>query len=588
MYASSARTRPQTAALLATKRPGIAVFTCWWIHNDYRRRNRLCIIRIRHPLDAPQPLTEPDGFMDKQNHAFRARRRSIAAAVALVVLSVFLTACGGGASTSSTNSSGDVLRIGIPTEALPNPALATVSNLWASTVYDLAYAPLIHLTPDGQLEPSLAASWRYVEDAEIPNTVFEMALRPDIEFSDGEPVDAVAVAKWLNYFVTAGGSYAGVLGSNPVITAVDPVTVRVQLTAPNPSLGVTFSDAGPNIGFVASPVAVDDPTLFSSATYGAGQYVLDSSNSVTGDNYTYTPSPNYFDQTAIKFEAVQVKVIAQASSRLQAQQSGQLDIAFGDLTTADAASKAGLQTLSVAQGVVAYTFDLVNDKSQPALQDIRVRQAIAHAIDRKSLAQDLLGGYSDAASSPLFSDIQTGADEYWTYDPDLSKKLLNEAGYPNGFSFAALVQGAYKGLTGEPLMRAVAQQLQAVGITMDITSYSTDPAYAKDVFGSVAPMFELVPTVTTVPTFYGPWVAKDGVFDFFGGDASLDALYTEGATSPTPENAWADMIEQYVSKAYTIPVVTDPTLYYVSPRLSGVEVSTEHNTALPTEWQFSN
>lgn len=526
--------------------------------------------------------------MEKSKIARRARSRSTVFIVALMAVAMFLTACGGGTSTSSANGSGDVLRIGIPTEALPNPALATVSNLWASTVYDLAYAPLIHLTPDGQLEPSLAVSWGYVENTEVPNTVFEMKLRPEAVFSDGTPVDAAAVAKWLNYFVTAGGSYAAALGSNPIITEVDPATVRVQLSAPNPSLGVTFSDAGPNIGFVASPAAVDNPTLFSGATYGAGQYVLDAKDSVTGDHYTYTPSPTFHDQSAIKFGAVQVKVIAQASSRLQAQQSGQLDVAFGDLTTADAATKAGLRTLSVAQGVVAYTFDLTNDKSQPALQDVRVRQAIAHAIDRESLAKNLLGGYSEPASSPLFSDIQTGADDYWSYDPDLSKKLLTEAGYPNGFSFTALVQGAYKGLTGEPLMRAVAQQLQAVGVTMDITSYSTDPAYAKDVFGSVAPMFELVPTVTTVPTFYGPWMAKGGVFDFFGGDPALDALYVEGATSATPENAWANMIGQYVSQAYTIPVVTDPTLYYVSSRVDGVQVSTEHNTALPTEWQFSN
>lgn len=525
---------------------------------------------------------------DVERAARRGWRRGIAIALAVGAVPA-LAACGGGSNGGGdvkTAGGAKVLRIGLGGEALPNPALATVSGLWAATVYDLAYEPLIHSDAQGRLHPALATSWAYVKDTKVPNTVFELKLRKGVTFSDGTPVDAAAVTKWLKYFVGAGGAFVTALGDKPAITAVGDATVRVELSAPNPSLGVTFSDAGPNIGFVASPAAVDNPKLFSSGTYGAGQYVLDKSGSVTGDHYTYKPNPKYYDQSAIRFSQVDVKVIPQASSRLQAQQSGQLDIAFGDLTTADNAAKAKLKVLSVAQGVVAYTFDLLHGK-QPALKDQRVREAIAHAIDRDTLAKSVLGGRSQAASSPLFSDLKTGMDKYWSYDPALSKRLLAEAGYPKGFSFEALVQGPYKGLTGEPLMRAVAQELKAVGITMKVTPYSTDAAYAKDVFGKVAPMFELVPTVSTVPTFYGPWLAKGGALNFYGGSADIDALYTKGATADDPQAAWAEMMKAFISKAYMIPVVTDPTLYYVSSKLSGVAVSTVHNTALPTEWSFT-
>lgn len=501
---------------------------------------------------------------------------------------VLMAACTGGSTASSGQGGSDALRIGIGTEALPNPALATVSGLWAATTYDLAYAPLIHLDAKGELQPALAESWGYVDGAKVPNTIFELKLRSGVKFSDGSPVNAAAVVKWLKYFTGAGGAFATALGDDPSVTATDASTVRVELSAPNPSLGVTFSDAGPNIGYVASPAAVDDPDLFSKGTQGAGPYVLDSTNSVTGDHYSYTPNPTYYDKAAVKFKKVDIKVIAQASSRLQAQQSGQLDVAFGDLTTADAAAKADLEVLNVAQGVVAYTFDLLNEKQQPALKDVRVRQAIAHAIDRESLAKNLLGGLSEPASAPLFSDTDTGLDDYWTYDPALSKQLLADAGYADGFSFDALVQGPYKGLTGEPLMRAVAQQLKAVGITMKVTSYTTDAAYAKDVFGKVAAMFELVPTVGTVPTYYGSWLAKGGPLNFFGEDATVDKLYTEGAVASDPQAAWSQMMKGFAEKAYMIPVVTDPTLYYVSDNVEGVEVSTAHKTALPSEWQFKN
>lgn len=521
-------------------------------------------------------------------HGVSRKRGRTAAIAAAAALGLLLSACTGGSSGGSSASSSKVLRIGIGTEALPDPAKATVSGLWAATVYDLAYEPLIHLDTEGELKPALAESWGYVKDSKVPNTVFELKLRTGAKFSDGAPVDADAVVTWLKYFIKAGGAFAGALGTDPVITATDATTVRVELTAPNPSLGVTFSDAGPNIGFVASPKAVANPALFAKGTYGAGPYVLDAGNSVTGDHYSYKPNPTYFEKSAVKFSEVDVKVIAQASSRLQAQQSGQLDVAFGDLTTADAASKVKLKVLTVAQGVVAYTFDLLNEKQQPVLKDVRVRQAIAHAIDRKKLASTLLDGRADPASSPLFSDTDTGLNDYWTYDPALSKKLLAEAGFKDGFSFDALVQGPYKGLTGEPLMRAVAQQLKAVGITMKITSYTTDAAYAKDVFGKVAPMFELVPTVSTVPTYYGSWLAKGGALNFFGQDTAVDKLYTEGATASDPKEAWTQMMKEFVDKAYMIPVVTDPTLYYVSDKVEGVKVSTAHKTALPTEWQFKN
>lgn len=507
---------------------------------------------------------------------------------ATILLAAGLTASLAACSGSSTPAeSSNVLRVGVGNDALPNPALATVSGLWAATIYDLAYAPLIHIDTEGQPQPALATKWGYVEDAATPNTVFEMTIRDDAKFSDGTAVDAAAVVKWLQYFVGEAGAFAGALGTDPTFTAVDATTVRVELTAPNPSLAVTFSDAGPNIGFVASPAAVDDPDLFAAGTQGAGQYVLDSANSVTGDHYAYTPSPTYYDPSAVAFSEVDVKVIAEASSRLQAQQSGQLDVAFGDLTTVDAAKSAGLDVLSVAQGTVNYTFDLKDNTDQPALADVRVRQAIGHAIDRETLASTLLGGYSDAVSAPLFSDIDTSSNDYWTYDPELSKSLLAEAGYADGFSFDVLVQGAYKGLTGEPMMRAVAQQLQEVGITMNVTSYATDADYAADVFGGVASMFELVPAVSTVPTFYGPWLSPDGALNFHGADPTVDQLYAEGASATDPQAAWSQMIDAYEEQAYMIPVVTDPTLYYVADTVDGVDVSTAHNTALPTEWSFT-
>ncbi|MGV9802096.1 ABC transporter substrate-binding protein [Mycobacterium sp. NPDC003449] len=495
-----------------------------------------------------------------------------------------LVACSG-PGEGSGGSAGDTLRVAVASDVLPNPALGTVYGDRAAITYSLAYAPLVHVGTDGSLQPALATSWRYIDESESTrNRLFELTLRDDARFSDGAAVDADAVAGWLAYFVETAGPFSGVLGPDPQFEAVDEHTVRIRMTAPNPAVASILSDQGPNIGFIVAPAAVENPDLLSSGTYGAGRYRLDNESSVRGDRYAYVSNEQFYDIDAPDYQKVDLRVIADPASRIQAQLSGQLDVSSGDVATVEAARDAGLNVISAAQGVVFLTLDTVNNTTVPAFADVRVRQAVNLAIDRAKIARAMLGEVGVPASSFLQTDIDAGLDDHWAYNPERARQLLAEAGYADGLSFPVLVQGAYRGNRGEPLLRAVAKYLSEVGIDVDITSYPTDPDYARDVFAYKAPMVALLDILSDTPTMYSSYLAPGAALNFFGGDPELDRLYADGAAAEDPTPAWTQMWQRFTEQAFVVPLVEDPNILYVTGDVGGIEMNRDHKTALPTEW----
>src|SRR5262249_42641883 len=147
---------------------------------------------------------------------------------------------------------------------------------------------------------------------------------------------------------------------------------------------------------VASPKAVANPDLFAKGTYGAGPYTLDYANSVPADHYTFVPNKYYWDRSKIRFKQIYVKAVNDSASMLQALQAGQLDVAWStDASTAPAAEKAGFQAVSAPFAII---FAQLNPKASKALADVRVRQAMNYALDRKAMASALYGKYGKASS----------------------------------------------------------------------------------------------------------------------------------------------------------------------------------------------
>lgn len=509
----------------------------------------------------------------------RAAAGRLALSVAWMVAVALLVACGGGNAEGGGESDG-VLRIGVNAGPLSlDPAKDGTGT--PSTVRSLAYEPLMYFEADGTITAALATDWRYVGGS---YETFEFTLRDDAVFSDGTKLDAQATKEWLDYFKETGGPTVALMGLGSA-EVVDERTVRMHLMAPNPIVPQLLSDWSP-WGAVASPKAVKNPDGLATDTIGAGPYMLDEDASVEGDHYTYVPNPNYFDANAVKFDRVEVMVIADSNSMLQSIQAGQLDAALGDPATAASAEAANLNVISEDSGSTGFVILDREGTTASPLGDVRVRQAMNYAIDHDVIAEALVGEYGSATSEQQTADgFDPAYQDYYEYDPDKASQLLAEAGYPNGFTVKVLTQGA-SGTLGDPVARAMAKYLQEVGIKLDITTGGSD--FFTQVATGDYPMIQMLMGNSFTWVRHQYIFAQGGFFNVFKAqDEDLDRIVEESTRTTNHSDVWLKMSHYWTEQAYFVPVVITEGVWYVTEGLEGVGLSYQRNYPSVREWHRS-
>ncbi|MGH9185791.1 MAG: ABC transporter substrate-binding protein, partial [Acidimicrobiales bacterium] len=217
-----------------------------------------------------------------------------------------------------------------PYKANPDPTSTFPLNL--------TYAALIHRNADGTYGGDLAESFAYTDDE---NKAFVIKIRPNLQFADGTPIDADAVVASLAYFRQVGLNSRTWGGSIDTITATDPLTIQVTNKVPNPDMPFIFSQAS-LAGSIISPAGLADPSKLGQATFGAGPYVLDTSQSVANDHYVFTPNPNYRDPSARHWQKVVIRVITDPTAAVQSVQAGQVDFSGAPSNLIPAIEAAGL------------------------------------------------------------------------------------------------------------------------------------------------------------------------------------------------------------------------------------------------------
>lgn len=414
-------------------------------------------------------------MVPRRSTPFAPRRRRVVlrSTAAVAVVGLLAAGCSDAAEKSAEGSSsssgkavaGDTLTVGLQAPATSiNPA--TIDTAFV-TYTQLAYESLTYLAPDGSIKPALAESWKYVGEG---NTQFDMKIRSDAKFADGTPVDAKAVKASLDYVRGAKGSSSQFLSMVKSIDVTGSNSVSIKLSEPNPMLPEMLSQSYP-VGSIISPAGLKDPKKLTvqNTSHGAGAYVFDPKATIAGDHYTYTANPRYYDKSKQHYKKVVVKVLANPQAALNAVKTGQVDIVAGDASTSSQAKSAGLQieeTPFVWNGL--NLIDREGEVSKP-LGDVKVRQAINHALDRKKLTKATAGDYG----VPTSTTVVKGADgwseeaaERYPYDPDKAKKMLKEAGYPDGFDLEVL-SVRFAGI--DTVTEAMKPQLEEVGIRIKPT-----------------------------------------------------------------------------------------------------------------------
>jgi peptide/nickel transport system substrate-binding protein len=474
---------------------------------------------------------------------------------------------------------GGTLTIAIP-QYPPSLDPASGQNAY-SDFFDLAYAPLIVKEPNGEFKPGLATSWQYGPD----NKSFSITLRPGVRFSDGSALTAAATKAWIQHEIAfPGGSGAGYFASLTSIDVTGPLSLALHFSAPTPELELIFSQVL-EMGEIGSPNAISGKTL-TTATDGAGEYMLDSSQTVTGESYTYAANPYYWDKSAVHWKTVVIKVITNPSTVLSALQTGQVDVAeVQPITNAAAAKSAGLR---VDAPLTLYMALALEDRNVAPLSSLLVRQALNYAVDRGPIAKLLGNGYglaTDQMAVPGDDSYDPALSDYYPYNPAKAKQLLAQAGYPHGFKLPVLSLAAAQQNT---LAEALQGQLANVGVTLQPDIVPSVNQYETDIAGTSFPAVTLswgrLPAVTQYQILWGPNGQSSRPFK--SSSPQLNGIYEKLITAPaSTEPTVAKEMQLYLVKnAWYLPVAATPLAEFYRSDIAGVNAAPQRNTDYDVEF----
>jgi len=329
-------------------------------------------------------------------------------------------------------------------------------SIYGQAVYD----PLVRVQPNGiDVEPGLATSWEYNED----NTVLTMQLRDDVVFTDGTPFNAEAAAANLIRFRDGSSPQKAKAAGIVEATAVDETTLQITLDKADPAFLIYLGIAP---GQMASPSSFDSEDIDTNPV-GSGPYILDTEATVVGSSYVFKRNPNYWDPSIQYYETLTVNVYSDSTAILNALRGGQLNVArLNDNTTVPEVEAAGYDIHPLYLDMQGLFFWDRGGELNPAIGDVRVRQAINYAIDAEALLDVIGSGYGELGQQP-FRDVSAAfdpaLDSTYSYDPEKAKELLAEAGYADGFELAMPKSGR----TPRFIPPLVSQMLADVGITVE-------------------------------------------------------------------------------------------------------------------------
>jgi peptide/nickel transport system substrate-binding protein len=489
--------------------------------------------------------------------------------------SLSLAGCASGGSPSEGQTGPQSLSLGILQEPRSwDSSQAHVGH--GLQPYQVAYDSLLLREPDGKLSPMLASKWQYNQD----NTVLTVDLRTDVTFSDGEKFDATAAKANLDNFRKANGPQMGQLNAVKDVKAVDADTIELDLSAPDPSLEFYLSQAA---GLMASPKALGTEAI-KTVPVGSGPYVLDKSASVAGSQLVFNARKDYWNKGLQKFSKITLKTLQDPTARTNALVSGQVDAALLDPKTGKQAEGSGMKLVS---NQVDWTGLLLLDRNgevNKALGDVRVRQAINYAFDRKTIIEQVRLGRGTPTSQVFGKESGAWVEELenkYTYDPAKAKQLLKEAGYSSGVTLELPALPAE-----EPtLLAMLKQQLADVGITLNVGAPITN-TFATDIAAKKFPAVQF-------NLFQGqPWVAINQMI-------STTALYNPFKTT-TPElqsmidavqaaggNAGekAQAVNRYVTEnAWFAPLFRVDQMYYHNAKIT---VTPQVQQAVPSIYNYA-
>jgi peptide/nickel transport system substrate-binding protein len=319
-------------------------------------------------------------------------------------------------------------------------------------INDNIYETLLARTPKGDLVPGLAEAMPVQSGADA----WRFKLRPGIRFSNGEPLNADAVAHSIKRIIDPKYNSQQISYYSAITDAkkVDDLTVDVITKGPDPILPSRMYWMK-----IVPPVASAKPDFIASPV-GTGPYKL--LNWARGSSIKLIKNDGYWG-SAPRVDAVSYRFIGESATRLAGLMAGELDLITNLLPEfTDRAPKAKV-VVGLEQPV------MVLSALSGVTEDQRVRQALNYAVDKEGLATGLFGSYASVSQGQLLAPSYFGFDpqtKAYPYDPDKAKALIKEAGAQG--KTITVVGTAGRWLKDREMVEAVAQMWTEAGLKVDV------------------------------------------------------------------------------------------------------------------------
>ncbi len=402
-------------------------------------------------------------------------------------------------------------------------------------VYANIFEGLTRFSSDGSIVPGLAKSWEISEDG----LTYTFTLQDGVKFHDGTTMDAEDVKFSLD---RARGEesqnaqkalYEGIAS----VDVVDAGTVKLTLSAPNGSMlfNLAWGDA-----VIVAPESIEN---IKTNPIGTGPFTF--TNWVQGDKIEISKNPDYWG-TPAKLDSATFKFISDPTAAFAAVMAEDVDAFPGFPAPENLPQFDADPRFTVLIGSTEGETILSTNNKMPPFDNVKVREALAHAIDRQAIIDGAMFGYGTpigthfAPHNPAYVDL-TGMSDY---DPDKARALLAEAGFPDGFETTLkLPPPSYARRGGE----IIAAQLADVGIRVEISNLEW-AQWLEQVFRGKD--FGLTIVSHTEPMDIGIYARPDYYFQY--DSAAFQGLMQDlnGATDPAKRTEIMQAAQTMISEDY--------------------------------------
>jgi len=368
--------------------------------------------------------------------------------------------------------------------------LASTYEVWGVTYDFLVGYSQKNFSP----EPDLASSWQESPD----HTQWTFHLHHGVKWSDGVPMTSADVVYTFNRIINNSfeqTNYGNYVANIKSVTAPDANTVVFTVSKPTPiMLHMLVPILPEHIWKNISEKAVQ--SYPNENIVGTGPFILE--QHVTGQFLRFRANPNYF-LGAPHIKELVFRIFQDESTMVAALRKGEIDFADSLKSTSFNALKSvknittvpavysGFDEIAMNTGAATTTGQPIGD-GNPALKDVRVRQAIQYAIDRKTLVDKVLGGYGSVGSSvipPIYSALHWDpGNTAYTFDLNKANQILDNAGYkrgangvrvsPSGKPLTFRLMGRSDSPTSRQTVQYVQNWLQQIGIQTNVSIVSED------------------------------------------------------------------------------------------------------------------